>query len=56
MKIIIDGQERELKELEKGEKELDRITEKEAVDLEDTKELTEEELERIKEESVISNE
>ncbi len=51
MKVLLDGQEIEIEtEIEKGEIELDKIVE-DGIDTEDTIEITEEMLNKIKEES-----
>ena len=50
MKVMVDGKEIELvDELEKGSIELDKLTNDNPIDLEDTIEVTEEVLKRIQE-------
>lgn len=56
MIVMVDGKEIELKDnLEKGMLELDKLTEEEKIDLEDTIELTDEMLKKIEEMSNIED-
>lgn len=50
MKVMLDGKEIELEELEAGAIEVDKLTSKEKIDMEDTLEVTEEMLKKIKKE------
>ena len=57
MKVIVNGKEIELRDtLEEGEKELDKRTPENKIDLEDTQEITEEIIEQIVEEEDINYE